>query len=162
MDIFRVALVGVLVHGQVGGFGVDLVVCDGGGGGAGVGFGGGELGRLRGDLGEDLLLVELGEDLALFDLGVDVGVEAGDDAGGLGFDLDLGDGLDLAGCDYGVGDIAEFGLAQLRGLNLVVLPRAATAMPRTTTTTRAMRPVQSQILRLFLRCVAKGCSRSSG
>ena len=67
----------MLVHGQVGGFGVDLVVCDGGVGGAGVGFGGGELGLLRGDLVEDLLLVELGEDLALVDVGVDVDVEVG-------------------------------------------------------------------------------------
>ena len=34
------AVVGVLVHGEVGGFGVDLVVLDGGFGGAGVGLGG--------------------------------------------------------------------------------------------------------------------------
>ena len=111
----QIAFVGVLVHGQVGGLGVDPVVFDGGCGGASVGFGGGELGLLGGDLIEDLLLIELGEDLALFDVGVDVGVEAGDDAGGLGFDLDLGDGLDLAGGDDGAGDVAEFGLAELRG-----------------------------------------------
>ena len=87
-----------------------------GGGGAGVGLSRGELGLLRGDLIEDLLLVKLGEDLALFDLIVDVGVEASDDAGGFGFDLDLGDGLDLAGGDDGAGDIAEVGLAELGGL----------------------------------------------
>ncbi len=115
------AVVGVLVHGQVGGFGVDLVVLDGGGGGAGVGLGGGELGALGVDLGQDLDLVELGEDLALFDVGVDVGVEAGDDAGGLGFDLDLGDGLDLAGGDYGTGDVAALGLGKLGGLKFCVV-----------------------------------------
>ena len=112
----EIALVGVLVHGKVGGFGVDLVVLDGGGGGAGVGLGCGELGLLRGHLIENLLLVELGEDLALFDVLVDVHVEASDDAGGLGFDLYLGDGLDLAGGDDGAGDVAEFGLAELGGL----------------------------------------------
>jgi len=74
------------------------------------------LGLLGGDLIEDLLLIELGEDLALFDLGIDVCVEAGDDAGGFGFDFNLGDGLNLAGGDDGAGDIAEFGLAELRGL----------------------------------------------
>ncbi len=73
----EVALVGVLVHGKVGGFGVDPVVLDGGFGGAGVGFGGGELGFLGGYLIEDLLLVELGEDLALLDVIVDVDVEVG-------------------------------------------------------------------------------------
>ncbi len=82
----------------------------------GVGFGGGELGLLGGDLVEDLLLVELGEDLALLDVIVDVDVEAGDDAGGLGFDLDLGDGLDFAGGDDGAGDVGELGLAELGGL----------------------------------------------
>ena len=81
-----------------------------------VGFGGGELGLLRGDLSEDLHLVELGEDLALLDVRVDVGVETGDDAGGFGFDLNLGDGLDLAGGDDGAGDVAELGLAELGGL----------------------------------------------
>ena len=115
------AVVGVLVHGQVGGFGVDLVVLDGGGGGVGVGLGGGELGALGVDLGEDLDLVELGEDLALFDVGVDVGVEAGDDAGGLGFDFDLGDGLDLAGGDDGAGDVTAFGLGKLGGLDFCVV-----------------------------------------
>jgi hypothetical protein len=112
----QIALVGVLVHGQVGGFGVDPVVLDGGGGCVGVGLGGRELGFLRGDLIEDLLLVELAEDLALLDVVVDVDVEAGDDAGRFGFDLDLGDGLDLAGGDDGAGDVGELGFAQLRGL----------------------------------------------
>ena len=50
-------LVGVLEHGQVGGFGGDPVVLDGCGGGACRGLGGGELGLLGGDLVEDLLLV---------------------------------------------------------------------------------------------------------
>src|SRR5882757_5154662 len=48
-------------------------------------------------------------------------------------------------------------LASWEGSNLVVFPRAATAMPRATAATRTMRPVQSQNFRLFLR-VAKGCS----
>ena len=74
------------------------------------------MGLLGADLGEDLDLIELGEDLALFDLGVDVGLEFGDDAGGLGFDLYLGDGLDFTGGDDGAGYVAEFGLAELGGL----------------------------------------------
>src|SRR5258705_3692957 len=47
-------------------------------------------------------------------------------------------------------------LPSCEGSNLVVLPRAATAKPRATAATRTMRPVHSQTLRLFLRCVAKG------
>src|SRR5271170_444271 len=53
---------------------------------------------------------------------------------------------------------ASSALPSCEGSNLVVLPRAATAMPRATAATRTTRPVQSQILRLFFRCVAKGCS----
>ncbi|MCU1319470.1 MAG: hypothetical protein JWP98_988, partial [Edaphobacter sp.] len=109
------AVVGALVHGEVGRAGHDLVVLDGGGRGMGVRFSGFELGFLGGDLVEDFLLVELGENLALLELGVDVGVEAGDDSGGLGLDLDLGDGLDLAGGDYRAGDVAALGLGQLGG-----------------------------------------------
>ncbi len=45
--------------------------------------------------------------------------------------------------------------ANCDGSNLVVLPRAAAATPRTTATTKTVRPVQSQSFRLFLRCVAK-------
>ena len=74
------------------------------------------MGLLCSYLSEDLLLVELGEDLALFDMSVDVGVEAGDDAGGFGFDLNLGDGLNLACGDDGAGDVAELGLGELGGL----------------------------------------------
>ena len=111
------AVVGVLEHGEVGGFGGDLIEGDGGGGGAGAGFGCGELGLLRGDLVEDLFLIELGEDLALADGVVDVGVELGDDAAGLGFDLDFGDGLDLAGGDDRARDIAGFDGAKLGGIN---------------------------------------------
>ncbi len=103
------AVVGVLEHGEVGGFGGDLVEGDGGGGGAGAGFGCGELGLLRGDLVEDLFLVELGEDLAAVDGLVDVGIELGDDAAGLGFHLDFGDGLDLAGGDDRARNVACFG-----------------------------------------------------
>jgi hypothetical protein len=117
------AVVGVLVHGEVGGFSTDLVILDGGGGGAGVGLGRIELGSLGVYLSENLYLIELGEDLALFHDGVDVGVEPGDYARGLGFDLDLGDGLDLAGGDDGAGDVAPFSLAELGGFKL----RATTA-----------------------------------
>src|SRR5258705_4324948 len=51
-------------------------------------------------------------------------------------------------------------LPSCEGSNLVVLPRAATAIPRAATATRTMRLVHSQTLRLFLflRCVAKGYS----
>ena len=108
-------LVGVLVHGEVGGLGVDLVVLDGRGGGTRVGLSRGELGLLSGDLGQNFDLVKLGEDLPLFDACVDVGVEAGDDARSLGLDLYLGDGLDLAGGDDGTGDIPPLGLGELRG-----------------------------------------------
>ena len=107
------AVIGVLVHGQVRGLGVDLVVLDGGDGGTGVGLGCSELSTLSAYLGEDLDLIELGEHLSLFNLCVDVGIKAGDDARGLGFDLDLGDGLDFAGSDYGFGDVSTLGLSQL-------------------------------------------------
>ena len=53
-------------------------------------------------------------------MGVDVGVELGDDAGRLAFDLDLEDGLDLAGGDDGAGDVAALDLTELRGLELGV------------------------------------------
>ena len=114
----KVALVGIFVHRQVGGLRVDLVVVDRGGRSAGVGLSGGELGLLSGDLIEDLLLVELREDLALLDMIVDIYVQAGDDAGGFGFDLDLGDGLDLAGGDNGAGDVAGLNFAKLGRLEL--------------------------------------------
>jgi hypothetical protein len=44
---------------------------------------------------------------------VDVGIEFGDDAAGLGFDLDFGDGLNLAGGDDRARYIAEVGRPQL-------------------------------------------------
>jgi len=49
-------------------------------------------------------------------VGVDVGVETSDDAGGLGFDLDLGDGLDLTGGDDRTGNVAALSLGKLGGL----------------------------------------------
>jgi hypothetical protein len=52
------------------------------------------------------------------DVSIDVGVEAGNDAGGLGLNLDLGDGLDFAGGDDGAGDVSEFGFGELRGFEL--------------------------------------------
>lgn len=112
------AIVGAFVHGEVGGFGVDAVVRDGGGGGASVGFGGVEIGLLCGDLGENFNLVELGEGLSGVDLGVDVDVETGDDAGGLGLNFNLGDGLHLAGGDDGASDVAAFRLGELGRLEL--------------------------------------------
>ena len=45
-------------------------------------------------------------------------------------------------------------LPSWEGSSLVPLPRAATAQPRATMTTRAMRPDHSQTLRLLLRLVA--------
>src|SRR5580692_3922699 len=56
----------------------------------------------------------------LVDLCVDVYVEASDDAGGLGFDLDLGNGLDLAGGDDGTGNVSELSRGDLGGVDLVV------------------------------------------
>ena len=50
--------------------------------------------------------------------------------------------------------------ANCEGSNLVVLPRAATAMPRIMATIRIARPPQTHSLCLFFRCVAKGCSHS--
>ena len=110
--------IGVLIHGQVGGLGGDAVELDGGGGGVGVGLGGGELCALGGDLGEDLDLIELGELLAGVDVLVDVNEELGDDAGGLAFDFDLGDGGDFAGGDDGAGDVAALDFGELRGFKL--------------------------------------------
>jgi hypothetical protein len=109
----EVALVGVLVHGKIGSLGVDLVILDGGRGGVRVGLGCSELGFLGGNLIENLLLVELGENLTLVHMSVDVGIETGDDARGLGFDFHLGDGLDLAGGDYGSGDVSPLDLGEL-------------------------------------------------
>ena len=80
-------------------------------------FGGGEGGFLGGDLVEQFLLVKLGEHLAAVDLIVDIVVERGDDAGGLGFNFNLKDGLDLAGCDDGTGDIAAGDLGDLGGID---------------------------------------------
>lgn len=114
----QIALIGVLVHGKVRGFGVDLVVFDGGSRSAGVGLGGSERGLLGGYLVEDLLLIELGKNLTGTDVGVDVSVEAGDNTGGFGFDLYLGDGLYLTGGDDGAGDISALGLCELRRFEL--------------------------------------------
>ena len=47
---------------------------------------------------------------------VDVGVELGDDAAGLGLDLDFGDGLDLAGGDDRARDIAGVDGGKLGGI----------------------------------------------
>src|SRR6185312_12388415 len=89
-----------------------------GSGGTFVGFGGLKLGLLGGYLVEDLLLVELREHLPFADVGVDVGIELGDDAAGLGFDLNLGDRLHLAGRNHGAGDVAGGDLGELRGVDL--------------------------------------------
>ena len=48
-------------------------------------------------------------------------LRSGDDAGGFGFDLDLGDGLDFAGGDDGTGDVAALGFAELGGLEFGVV-----------------------------------------
>jgi len=106
--------------GEIRGFGGYLVELDSGGGGTGAGFSGGQLSFLGGDLVQDFLLVELGENFALVDRLVDVGIEAGDDAAGLGLHLHLGDGPHLAGCDHGAGDVAGFDLGELGGVKLGV------------------------------------------
>ncbi len=106
-------VVGAREHGEVGGLGGYLVEGNRGSGGVGTGDGGGELCLLGGDLVEDLFFVELGEDFAAAYGLVDVGVELGDNAAGLGFDLDFGNGLDLAGGDDGAGDVADVGCGQL-------------------------------------------------
>ena len=126
----------MLVHGQVGGFGVDLVVLDGGGGGAGVGFGGGELGALSGDLAENFDLVELGEDLSLVDVGIDVGIEAVTmpEALDLTSTLVMGWTLPVATTERAMSPCSA--LASCEGSSFVLLPRAATATPRMTATTR--------------------------
>src|ERR1700691_1302091 len=56
----------------------------------------------------------------LVDLCVDVDVESSDDAGGLGFDLDLSDGLYLAGSNDGAGNVSKVGGSNLGGIDLVV------------------------------------------
>ena len=112
------AVVGVLVHGEIGRLGVDLVVLDSGGGGVGVRLGGGQERFLGCHLIQDLLLIELGEKLALMDVGVDIGMELGDDSGGLGFDLDFSDRLHFARGDDGSCDVSALRLGELRGLDL--------------------------------------------
>ncbi len=44
---------------------------------------------------------------------------------GLGLDFDLGDGLDLAGGDYALGEVTLFDLGQLGGINLGAAAGAA-------------------------------------
>ena len=56
--------------------------------------------------------------LAFLDLVAVVDVELLHDAAGLGLDLDLGDGLDLAGGDHALRQVAFFDLGQLRGVDL--------------------------------------------
>src|SRR5471030_92448 len=48
---------------------------------------------------------------------IDVGVEFGDDAAGLGFNLDFCDGLDLAGGDDRARDVADVSGAELGGID---------------------------------------------
>ena len=141
------AMVGVLEHGEVGSFGGDLIEGDSGGGGVGAGFGCGELGFLRGDLIENLFLVELGEDLALAHGVVDVGVELGDDAAGLGLDLDFGDGLNLAGGDDRARDIAVSTVPSWEGSSGGDPPRdlAARKPPPATTQTTTARMIQRRL-----------------
>ena len=86
----------MLEHREIGGFGGDFIVGDGCGSRASTGLGGGQLGLLRGYLVENLLLVELRQHLAGVDRLVDVRIELGDNAAGLGFHLNFGDGLNLA------------------------------------------------------------------
>ena len=75
-----------------------------------VGFGAAQ-GRL------ELLSVELDQHIVGLDHAVDVHVEGLDDAVGFGFDLDLGDGLDLPGRDDRPDHRAPFGGRQLRRID---------------------------------------------
>ena len=120
----QIAVEGGLVHGQVGGGGVHLVLLDVGFVGADIGLGGGQLRALRVHLRHDFLLIELRQLLALVDLVVDVDVELFDDAGGLGFDLDLGDGLDFAGGHDRAGDVAALDLGDAVGVDLGAFDQA--------------------------------------
>jgi hypothetical protein len=72
-----------LVHGQVGSGGVHLVLLDIGLAGGYIGLGGGQLGPLRRDLRQNLLLIELRQLLPLVHIGVDVHKELFHDSGGL-------------------------------------------------------------------------------
>lgn len=67
--------------------------------------------------------------------------------------LVMGWTLPVATTDLAMSPFSAF--ANCEGSSLVLLPRAATATPRMTATTRPMRLAQSQSFRLFLRCVAK-------
>jgi len=111
----------VLVHRQVGRFGAHSVVLDRGGGGAGVRFSGAQLCLLRGDLVENLLLVELRQHLALVDLRIDVGIELCNDARGLRLNLNLSNRLDFTRGDDRLSDVPAFDLAQLRRIDLAVV-----------------------------------------
>ena len=62
--------------------------------------------------------VELGQELSFFHVAVEVGVEAGDDAGHLAADLDGGHGREGAGRCHGHGDVAAI---HFRGLVLLVV-----------------------------------------
>ncbi len=113
----QVAIQRGLVHGQIGGRRVHLVLLDIGLVGGHIGLGGGQLRALRIHLRQNLHLVELRQLLALLHPVVDVHVELFHDARGLAFDLDLGDGLNLAGGHHRPRHVAARNLGQLVGID---------------------------------------------
>src|SRR5208282_246515 len=114
---FEIPVEGGFVHRQVRGGGVDPVLLDVGLISADIGFRGGQLGALGVDLGDDFLLVELGQLLALVDVVIDVDVQLFHNAGGLGLDLNLGNGLDLAGGHDRTGDVATLNFGDAIGVD---------------------------------------------
>ena len=66
----------------------------------------------------NLVAVEFGEHLPLLHFVAVIDVELFHDAAGLGLDLDLGDGLDLAGRHHAFRQVALLDLGQLRGVDL--------------------------------------------
>ena len=109
----EVAVQSGLVHGQVRSRGVHLVLVDIRFVGGYIGLCCGQLRLLSGHLRHNLLLIELGQLLALMDLVVDVHIELFHNARGLAFDLNLGDGLDLARSHHRTRHVAASHLGQL-------------------------------------------------
>ena len=66
----------------------------------------------------DFFLIQLGQQLTGFHFIAGLDKELLYDTAGLGLYLDLGDGLDLAGGDHTLGQVALLHLRQLRGIDL--------------------------------------------
>ncbi len=102
---------------------------------------------MRGDLGEDLLLVKLRQHLALVHVLIDVDVELLDEAAGLRLQLDFGDGLNFSRLLRRSWRYHRESLYASRpGSILVPFPRAAMAMPPATTKISVMPPIHHHFL----------------